>query len=240
MNVSLIIKKEEVIPIKLSGKTVIVIDVLRATSTMVTALEHGCKEIVAVSTPEEALILKKQLGTKAVLGGERNKQKLSGFDFGNSPREYIPEKILNKVLIFTTTNGTALINLCIHAKDTIICSFLNARSVISYLNDKNEVVLACAGTKGALSLEDYLLAGYIALLISKACPRSSLSEECQKAISLYMLLEKNIEGILEKTPHGQELVALGLHKDIKYCLQKDNISLVPKVVTRAYYSRIQY
>ncbi len=239
MNINLIIKKEDVIPIELSGKTVIVIDVLRATSTMVFALENGCKEIIAVSTPEEALTLKKQLRTKAILGGERNKQKLPGFDFGNSPREYSLEKILNKVLIFTTTNGTALINLCIYSKDTIIGSFMNASSVVRYLKGKSHVVLACAGTKGDFSLEDYLLAGYMSLLISKEYPNSSVCEECQKAIGLYKVFEMDMPGILEKTPHGQGLFRLGLHKDIKYCLQKDNISLVPKVVTRAYYSRIQ-
>lgn len=239
MNINLIIKKEEILPREMSGKVVVVIDVLRATSTMVNALKNGCKEIIAVATVEEALILKKRLGTKAVLGGERKKQKLPGFDFGNSPREYTPNKIFDRVLVFSTTNGTGLINLCIHAKDTIIGSFMNARSVVRYLRDAKEVVLACAGTKGYFSLEDYLLAGYMSLLIATEYPRSLLCEECQKAMGLYKRIEIDMEGILIKTPHGQGLVALGLGDDIKECLQKDIITIVPKVVTRAYYPRIQ-
>lgn len=239
MRVDIINKKEDIIPLRLAGKTVVAIDVLRATSTMAVAFENGCREVIAVSIPEEALALKKQLGAEGVLGGERKKQKLPGFDFGNSPREYTLEKVNNKILIFTTTNGTALINSCIHGQETLIASFRNAESVVGFLKNKEEVVLACAGTRGTFSLEDNLLAGYLSLLISREYPSSSLSEGCKSAVNLYKLLEKDIAGILEKTPHGHGLAVLGLEKDIGYCLEKNKITIVPRVKTRAFYPRIQ-
>lgn len=239
MRLDIINKKEDIIPLQLVGKSVVVIDVLRATSTIVAAFENGCREVIAVATPQEASNIKNRLGVQGVLGGERKKQKLPGFDFGNSPREYTLERLSGKTLVFTTTNGTALINSCIFGKEILIASFRNAEAVVGCLKNNWEVLLACAGTKGTFSLEDNLLAGYLSLLVSKKYPDSLLSEKCKNAIKLFKMLEKDIPGILEKTPHGHGLALLGLEKDISYCLEKNKAPLVPKVKTRVFYPRIQ-
>ncbi|MEW6624032.1 MAG: 2-phosphosulfolactate phosphatase [Bacillota bacterium] len=240
MNVEIVIRKEDIsLKKNLKKKAVIVIDVLRATSTMVTALNNGCREIIVAPTPQAGLKLRSLYGSAVVLGGERKREKISGYDLGNSPREYKAGNIAGKILVFTTTNGTALINSCSGASSILIAAFLNARAVASSLNDSPDILIACAGTKGTFSLEDYLLAGYILKLIKKQHVNAVFNDECFKAVEFYDYLQKDLEGILLRSPHGLNLKMLGMERDVVYCLQKDIINQVPRVAANCYYPRIQ-
>ncbi len=239
MVIDVILKKEDIISYNLSGNIVVAIDILRATTTMVNAFKNGCQEIIAVSSIEEAFYLKKLYGDRVVLGGERNRERVPGFDLGNSPREYTPEKIGGKVVVFTTTNGTDLINRCAKAKNILIGSFLNAGAIVNYLAEEEKIIFACAGTRGYFSLEDYLFAGYLSYLLQKKYNNIILSDQCQKAVMLFKIMENDLEGILEKTPHGQALIDIGLNGDIAYCVKKNIVDIVPKVKGNGFFIRIQ-
>lgn len=239
MQVEIILKKEDIVTEKIIGCTVVVIDVLRATSTMVNALYNGCREIIVVSSPEEAFYLKKLYSAKTVLGGERKRKRLPGFELGNSPLEYVRSVIGNRVIIFTTTNGTELITKCALAEKIIIGSFLNAEAVTDYLKDHNKIILACAGTRGTFSLEDFLLAGYLSWLIKKKYTGAIFCDKCYEAIDWFKKMDNSLVDILKKTPHGQSLIDIGLKDDIQFCLQKNITEIIPQVKTRSFYSRIQ-
>ena len=143
----------------LEGKIAVVIDVLRATSCMTSALSNGIKEIYPVSSTEECASYREK---GFLTAAERNGETVDGFDFGNSPYSYIDNNVTGKNLGMTTTNGTRAINLSQHAKQVIIGSFLNLDATISYLQQAQEdVVFVCAGWKGRANLEDTLLAAYM-------------------------------------------------------------------------------
>ena len=125
------------------GKTVVVIDVLRATSTIVTALTNGCLALYPVADPGTAALFRRKLGSDCLTGGERQGLKISGFGLGNSPLEYTAETVAGQRIILTTSNGTQALLEAEHAAEILIGSFLNAGRTSSYLADKAEVVFLC-------------------------------------------------------------------------------------------------
>ncbi len=154
----------------------VVFDVLRATSTFVTALHHGAKAIIPVSEIAEALEIKKsearsQKPEIILLGGERNGVRISagGIDFnlGNSPREYTPEKVRGKTIVSTTTNGTRALRACVNAQTVLAASFLNLTATAEFLRQNNfeSILLVCAGTGENTALEDVLGAGALCELL---------------------------------------------------------------------------
>ncbi len=146
---------------KLAGKTVVVIDVLRATSTIATALANGCREVIPILEPADAEAVVRDLPPGSFLqGGERRGLKIPGFDLGNSPREYRPEVVGGKTVVLSTTNGTRAAILSREADAVAFGSLLNARAVADYCRERcSELILACAGRVGDFSLEDTVCAG---------------------------------------------------------------------------------
>jgi 2-phosphosulfolactate phosphatase len=156
----------------------VVFDVLRATSTFVTALQNGAKEIIPVSEIAEAVEIKKaesrkQKAESILLGGERNGVRISAdgidFDLGNSPREYTPEKVRGKTIVSTTTNGTRALRACVGAKTILAASFLNLTATAEFLRRENceDILLVCAGTGENEALEDVLAAGALCELLAR-------------------------------------------------------------------------
>jgi 2-phosphosulfolactate phosphatase len=149
-------------PESLAGTTAVVIDVLRATTTIVQALAVGARKIVVCGEVEEA----RQRATQSesgtfVLGGERGGLKIDGFDLGNSPAEYTEKSVGGKTIIFTTTNGTRALLHCRHAKRILLTAFTNLAAVCDAIKNDSRVDVICAGTRGRISREDVLLAGAI-------------------------------------------------------------------------------
>ncbi|MCQ2203431.1 MAG: 2-phosphosulfolactate phosphatase [Bacteroidales bacterium] len=150
-----------------NNHTAVVIDVLRATTTMSVALHNKASQIIAVRTPEEALDIRTRLGNDILLGGERNADKIDGFDLDNSPRSYTSDVVANKTIVMTTTNGTQAINSCQSAKHILIASFPNVVNTLSVLGEilcnepSSDVYLICSGTEGRFTIEDGLCAGLI-------------------------------------------------------------------------------
>ena len=146
----------------LAGGSAVVIDVLRATTTIAYALDAGVKEIIPCLAISDALTLAKQFPPDEVLlGGERDGAPIDGFDLGNSPDEYVPGRVEGKTLIFTTTNGTHAISHAQAADEVLLAAFVNADAVVRHLFDREQVHILCAGTDGQISHEDVLLAGML-------------------------------------------------------------------------------
>lgn len=215
------------------NKLAIIIDVLRATSTMVTALANGCKAIVPVLTLEEALE-KSLLLPGALLGGERQAQRLEGFDFGNSPFDYVPEKVGGKRVIMTTTNGTRAIMACREAPYICMASFLNLHSIVEAVQQKfsgntelEGLVILCAGTNDRFDLPDTLCAG---MLIDALGREFILNDLGIAARMLYKSNENCLTETILGTNHGQRLISLGFEEDVVYCTTSNILPIVPVLI----------
>lgn len=210
----------------LVGKTVVVIDVLRASSTILTALTNGCQEIIPVVEPEEAWIKVNEAGEdRPLIGGERGGLKIPGFDLGNSPLEYTKEMVSGRRLVFCTSNGTKALKEAEKADEVLVGCFLNLRRLTSHLlaAKREELILFCAGSGGEPSLEDTLCAGAIAQGLFLARGASlRLSAQAKEAIKSYQGLgEEEIWQALARSEHGQRLASLGFVDDLRYCGQTD-------------------
>jgi len=211
------------------GKTVVVIDVLRATSTMIIALESGCSGFIPVSTVEEAMqlaALKKD--PDLLLGGERNALPLEGFHLGNSPRDYRPEKVRGKVVVLTTTNGTQALLAARKAAEVFIGAFLNISALSRRLEETGrDVIIACSGEKSLFCLEDTVCGGAIIDRLEQEGVSLLKNDAAIAAKVLYEYYEGDIHGMLAGCDWGQYLESVGLGKDLRICAQTDSSQLVP-------------
>ena len=210
----------------LSGTTCVVLDILRATSSMITALANGAEQILPVATIEEALAAKAEY-PEALLCGECNGLRITAaqtggteFDLGNSPREYTAEIVTGKTLITTTTNGTRALRACVNAEHTLVASFLNLTATTDYLRTAkpNQLVIVCGGTYEEAALEDTLAAGAIAESVW------DLFDECDDASQTARLLFASapLEETLPQAKNAQRLLSLpDLAEDVEHCLQSD-------------------
>lgn len=221
MKINVITTADEVNEERLSGNTAIVLDILRATSTIVTALACGCREVIPVETVAEALSIMQQR-PGVILGGERESLMIPGFHLGNSPLEYGQEKVGGKVLVLTTTNGTRAIHRAAAGSGQVfISSFLNAKAVArEALNTGKDMVLVCAGTRGEFSLEDTVAAGIIIREMYNLGGNISLLPGSDLAVAARRLGEvyaNNPLQALYDSLHGQKLAGMGLAADLKWC-----------------------
>ncbi len=208
---------------ELEGKIVVVVDILRATSCMTTALAHGIQSITPVAALEDCKALQQQ---GYIAAAERNGEMAAGFDLGNSPFGYMDKTLEGKKVAMTTTNGTLAITRSSAAAQIIIGSFLNISAVANYLLDEdNDIIILCAGWKGKVNLEDTLFAGALFHVLKEshthACDAPLMAE------SLYLQAWENPLKFLESSSHVQRLKRLGIEKDIDFCLQNDIYDVVP-------------
>lgn len=210
-----------------SSSIVVIIDVLRATSTIAAALYNGAKSIIPVDSVADCIKLGKQMDV--ITAGERDGQIAEGLKYGNTPLQYTSEFIKGKTLVLTTTNGTKLLHMALTegAKGIITGSFCNISAVCNYLiSEKKNVILACAGWKDRLNIEDTLFAGAVVNRVKEHFYQNC--DACQISESLYMLAKDNLfEFMKEKdASHYHRLMGFGLEEDIKYCLTKDNANIL--------------
>lgn len=208
---------------QLSGKIVVVIDVLRATSCMVTALAHGVAGIVPVETVEGCLLWR-QKGFLAA--AERDGKKVEGFDLDNSPFSYMDEALKGKTIAVTTTNGTRAIEAARSTAHAVwIGAFLNKKALVAALQAQGrDVVLLCAGWKGRVNLEDTLLAGALV----DALPQARLADDAAWiAMELYRRHRQDKLAAIAHCSHVERLKRLGVEKDIVFCMQESIYDVVP-------------
>ncbi len=218
------------VPSLLSTRTIVVIDVLRATSVIVHAISQGALEIIPVATVEEAFQMAKNFpqGT-TLLGGERGSQKIEGFDLGNSPREYIAEKVKGKRVILTTTNGTKAFHSVSSGREVIAGSFFNIGATAKWCLDLNrDILLFPSGDGGSFSLEDTVCGGMLIDQVTKTVKKSiALTDAAQSAHILCQRFENNLIEAFHVSCHGKDLVAKGFEDDLAYCAQIDITDIVP-------------
>ncbi|HTV75861.1 MAG TPA: 2-phosphosulfolactate phosphatase [Candidatus Baltobacteraceae bacterium] len=223
----------------------VVFDVLRATSTFVTALHNGAKEIIPVSEISEALAIK---NSEFILrGGERNGVRISAngidFDLGNSPREYSPEKVRGKTIVSTTTNGTRALRACANAKIILAASFLNLTATAEFLRQDNstDILLVCAGTRENAALEDTLAAGALCELLvgasrcddrtAQRAVATQISTSAEIALQTYTRAKSDLAAtVIRDSENARRLLAIPeLCDDVAFCLQRDIYPLIARM-----------
>lgn len=217
----------------LSDTVAVVFDVLRATSTIVTALAHGATGIWPVRSIDEAWTIKVRR-PGALLGGERSGERIEGFDLGNSPLEY-GENVRGQEIISTTTNGTIALRAVEHAAAVLAGSLMNIGATAAHLASKPEqpIVIVCAGTFREAALEDILAAGMLVSLL----PDRSLSDSAQVALALYRQEEANLPAALRLAKNGRALLAKGREKEVDWCAQASVFPLIAQMDRDGFISR---
>ena len=208
----------------LEGKIAVVVDVLRATSCMVTAMANGVKEIVPVCELVEC----KELQASGFIGAaERGGVKEEGFKFGNSPFSYIDNNVEGERLAMTTTNGTIAIEKSKSAKQVVIGALINKSAVASYLNKFSEdIVIVCAGWKGHVNLEDTMFAGAIIDAMSSSC--NTGNDSAILADNIYKRSKNDLNEAMNNCNHVNRLSGMNdIGKDIEFCFKEDVYSVVP-------------
>lgn len=224
MKVDVILTVNESRQDQLLGRTVIVIDVLRMSSTIITAFINGSSEISPIETSGQAYAMKDD---DTLLVGERFCKKIKGFDLSNSPTELINTPLQGKKIVLSTTNGTNAIHKAVKGDVVLIGSFLNGSAVAQKaLEFKKDITLFCAGTRNMFALEDALCAGYIISYLLTHCD-IECSDLGKMLYAAYEHLKHNLNNIIPKTVTGTRLQQLGLNQDVQYCIQQDISSIVP-------------
>lgn len=237
-------------PEELAGGAVVVIDVLRATTTIIHAVAAGAREVIPCLEIDDARRVASGFPPgAALLGGERGGVKIEGFDLGNSPEEYNRATVGGKTVLMTTTNGTRAMMLCRQAKRVLVGAFVNASAVARALMQEESVHLLCAGTEGEITREDVLFAGRVAyrLLGGLAASKPEQNDSCRIALECYQNLLaadgidlsagadsrfEEIAALTEELRHshgGRNLIGVGLEHDIGVAAQVDRFSIVPEL-----------
>lgn len=234
MKIQVVPTAQQAQDIDCNGKTAVVIDVLRATSVITTALDNGAYEVIPVRTVEEAQNLYAASdATMTLRGGERNALKIEGFDLSNSPLEYKKKVVEGKTIIFTTTNGTNAINNVKGADEVVLACFRNVSAVADYIVGPSyrgscDVIIVCAGTEGHFSLDDGLCAGMLIELLKQKTEVET--DDLGLLVTQYYQQNKtNLLAALSGCFHLKRLFTLGFYDDIRFCLETNCVTTVPVV-----------
>jgi 2-phosphosulfolactate phosphatase len=220
-------------PHELAGHTTVVIDVLRATTTIAAALAAGAQELIPCLEVEEARQLARQ-HSGALLAGERGGQPIGGFDLGNSPAEYTAERVAGRTIVFTTTNGTRALTQCIGSGRVLFGALVNMTALCRVVQHDARVDLICAGTNGEISRDDVLTAGAIVDWL-QAGGNSQRNDQAQISGALWREATRRardrdaLAEALRDTAGGRALHRIGGECDIQWAAEFDRLSLVPEL-----------
>ncbi len=212
-----------------AGKTAIVIDLLRATSTIAAALHNGAERVIPVEEVEDAKILAGSLRETGVIsGGERGGAKLEGFDYGNSPLEYESAVVQGKTLVLCTTNGTRAVRKAAAADAVYMGCLNNARAVAQKAAARGrDIAILCSGTAGYFSVDDVVAAGTIISRILEITEIESMDDLSHTALWLYEKNRGDLHALLKISRPYRTLLGLEAMRDIEYCFQEDILDIVP-------------
>ena len=226
-------------PELMSGRSAVAIDVLRASTTIVAALEAGAAGVLPFVDIEQAQEAAAQRDPRGLLGGERQGVKIEGFDFGNSPAEFTPDQVAGRTICFTTTNGTRALEKCRPAKSIVVGAFVNRAAVADWLDDRMPAAIVCAGTNGAVTREDVLAAGAI---LADLVDRHQLAlDECDDSSRLALAAWREIQSECEtddreplirqllQTQGGRNVRRLKLTGDLPWAADLDRTASLPKL-----------
>lgn len=206
---------------------VVVVDVLRATSSMCIAFEQGVEKMIPVSTVEEALEYRNG-GRDYILVAERNGKPVKSFDFGNSPQVYIDMDVRGRTVVMTTTNGTKSISIAKKDHDVAIGSLLNLDAIAKWLIAQNrDVIIFCAGWKNKFNLEDTLFAGALSEQLVASGLYDNSCDAVQASQVLWEKAKDDVYGFLENSSHRKRLAKLNIDSDVHFCLKVNQTTKIP-------------
>lgn len=215
---------------ELKDRNIVVIDVLRASTTIAVALKNGAKEIIPVSNIDSAVKISGSLYGDVVLrAGERNARMIEGFNLGNSPPEYKEEIVKGKSIIFMTTNGSGTMVKGRHAKNLVVASFVNMSTVVRFLRELHgDFVIICAGKEKNFCIEDAVCAGRILNMLEKDAEDEIVPDDAGlAAATLDKNLGRSILKVLKNSEHGRYLTDVGFGEDLKVCATLDSVDVLP-------------
>jgi 2-phosphosulfolactate phosphatase len=230
MNDEVFITSETVEDADLTGRTVVVIDVLRACSTIVTALANGARAVLPVTDMTEAGRIASNLDRDVYrLGGEQGGEKIEGYDLGNSPHDYTRETVEERDVILNTSNGTLALARAQSADELLVGCFLNAERVVERVRAAGrDVTLVCAGQSGRISLEDTLCAGLLLHRLWGGDEPTVTTDTAHVAFSQYVRDRDDVAGALRRSDNARRLADLGAEEDVRYCMDVDALPLLPR------------
>jgi 2-phosphosulfolactate phosphatase len=214
------------------GAVVIVIDVLRATSTILAALENGASRVLPVESIETAtrLVSLSERGDK-LLAGEHKGLPIAGFDLFNSPSDLDRKMVEGRTIILATSNGTpAIAAAASKAGKLLVCSIINVDAVAEKVSGESDLVIICSGNHGRLAGEDLLCAGILLRSLSPQIDDCPLDDSASLALLLADRHADHIEDYMLSTDRGRQLITLGYEKDITYCSRRGGMRRVPELV----------
>lgn len=221
----------QVKPGDLAGRLVAVVDVLRASTSIATALDNGARTVIPLEGADEVIVRSKDFTrSQILLAGEQKMLPITGFDLGNSPQAFTPETVEDKTILITTTNGTRALLGVQGARDIVIASYVNFTAVLTLMKvaagTNTDIAIVCASEEGSFTLEDAACAGRYVRAIPK---RASI--ELNDAAVASVLIEKkygdNIAKVFKESTHGQALQEAGFGADLAACAEVDSYPVVP-------------
>jgi len=220
----------------LTGRGVVVIDVLRATSSIVAALSAGAKAVVPAATSEEAVRLTANLEKDGiVLAGERRMVKIEGFGLGNSPREMTAEAVAGKTIVLATTNGTPALVAAQGGDPVLVAAAVNFSAVAerarAVFTERGDLVIICAGREKQFALEDAYTAGRLVKAVKKGARKVTLNDAAQVSLDLAGQ-QGGWEDAFDASDAARQLIEVGLGDDVAYCAHPDRFSVVPVYADR--------
>jgi 2-phosphosulfolactate phosphatase len=217
-----------VVAARLTGATALVIDVLRASTTIITALANGAADVLPVETVEDARARKAALGADTILAGERHSDAPEGFDLGNSPLEFTPERVRGRSIVLTTTNGTRALTAAQGAAAVGVAALVNAGAAAAWASGQGrDVLLICSGEAGAPSLEDEACAGVLVERLALLVPDAILTPAAESAQTVGRRYGKDLTSLARDAPHARGLAGKGRAADVAFCLTLDSTTVVP-------------
>lgn len=231
MNVQAYLTPGEVADSSFRGKPVVVIDVLRASTTIAYARAHGAEKLIPAASIEAATRLATSLDrATTLLCGEREGRPINGFDLGNSPLEFTSETVAGKTLVMTTTNGTEVIARLEGAREVVVCCFANLSAVARYLQGEPDLFIACSGRLGTFSLEDAVCAGTLIGRLRELGVEPIVGNDAAVAAEILAGVHgRDLAKCLRETSHGRYLQEIGYGDDLDVCSRVDALTTVPVV-----------
>lgn len=232
MRLDVFFTPNQVKPVETAGRLVLIVDVLRASTTVATALGNGARTVIPVEGADEVISRSKEFArSQILLAGEQKMHPIAGFDIGNSPQTFTPAVVEGKTILITTTNGTRTLLGVQNARDIVIASYVNFTAVLALMkvaaSSNTDIAIICAGEEGVFTLEDSACAGrYV-----RAIPKRADSIKTNDAAAASVLIEKkygdNIAKVFKESAHGQALAAAGFGDDLTAAAQVDSYPVVP-------------
>lgn len=232
MKIEVFFSPSQIDDLFLRDKNVVVIDVLRASTTVITALNNGAREIIPVSTIESAVKVSGNLFGDVVLrGGERNGKMIEGFNLGNSPFEYTEEAVRGKSIILCTSNGSPAMWKARYAKNLLVAGFINVSAVVKRIKEiHDDIYILCAGKYTQFCIEDAVCAGMIIKQLMDEDQEFEFNDSGVAAFALYKNASKSLLKMARTSDHGKYLEEIGFTKDLEFCTTVDAFDVVPELV----------